>query len=67
MAEMPGMIRPDLQALPQVKDRMTFLYLELAQACGQMLDGTFSRIRGGDPVPFGQYKVNDNFSTHTRG
>ena len=28
MAEMPGMIRPDLQALPQVKDRMTFLYLE---------------------------------------
>ena len=49
MAEMPGMIRPDLQALPQVKDRMTFLYLELAQACGQMLDGTFPRIRGGDP------------------
>ena len=49
MAEMPGMIRPDLQALPQVRDRMTFLYLELAQACGQMLDGTFSRIRGGDP------------------
>lgn len=24
MDEMPGMIRPDLQALPQVKDRMTF-------------------------------------------
>lgn len=51
MAEMPGMIRPDLQALPQVKDRMTFLYLELAQACGQMLDGTFPRTRGGDPRP----------------
>ena len=49
MAEMPGMIRPDLQALPQVRDRMTFLYLELAQACGQMLDGTFPRIRRGDP------------------
>lgn len=49
MAEMPGMIRPDLQALPQVRDRMTFLYLELAQACGQMLDGTFPRIHGGDP------------------
>ena len=32
MAEMPGMIRPDLQALPQVRDRMTFLYLKLAQA-----------------------------------
>ena len=28
MDEMPGMIRPDLQALPQIKDRMTFLYLE---------------------------------------
>ena len=50
MAEMPGMIRPDLQALPQVRDRMTFLYLELAQACGQMLDGTFPRTRGGDPT-----------------
>ncbi len=52
MAEMPGMIRPGLQALPQVRDRMTFLYLELAQACGQMLDGTFPRIRGGDPHSF---------------
>ena len=28
MDEMPGMIRPDLQALPQVKDQMTFLYPE---------------------------------------
>ncbi len=28
MAELPGIIRPELQALPQVKDRMTFLYLE---------------------------------------
>ena len=28
MAELPGMIRPELQALPQVRDRMTFLYLE---------------------------------------
>ncbi len=50
MAEMPGMIRPDLQALPQVRDRMTFLYLELAQACGQMLDGTFPRTRGVIPT-----------------
>ena len=67
MAEMPGMIRPDLQALPQVKDRMTFLYLELAQACGQMLDGTFPRTRGGDPVT----KITGCsmlvFSPHTRG
>ena len=28
MAELPGIIRPELQALPQIKDRMTFLYLE---------------------------------------
>ncbi len=28
MAEIPGMVRPELQALPQIKDRMTFLYLE---------------------------------------
>lgn len=67
MAEMPGMIRPDLQALPQVRDRMTFLYLELAQACGQMLDGTFPRTGGGDP-----YKTPCSiscmvFSPHTRG
>ena len=28
MDDVLGMIRPDLQALPQVRDRMTFLYLE---------------------------------------
>lgn len=28
MAEIPGMLRPELQALPQIADRMTFLYLE---------------------------------------
>ena len=67
MAEMPGMIRPDLQALPQVRDRMTFLYLELAQACGQMLDGTFPRTGGGDPAGGMSVLVVDSFSPHTRG
>lgn len=67
MAEMPGMIRPDLQALPQVRDRMTFLYLELAQACGQMLDGTFPRIRGGDPASCPSFLPTPAFSLHTRG
>lgn len=67
MAEMPGMIRPDLQALPQVRDRMTFLYLELAQACGQMLDETFPRTRGGDPR-IGRNRLQAMvFSPHTRG
>lgn len=28
MADIAGIIRPDLQALPQMRDRMTFLYLE---------------------------------------
>lgn len=28
MKELSGIIRPDLQALPQIRDRMTFLYLE---------------------------------------
>ena len=67
MAEMPGMIRPDLQALPQVRDRMTFLYLELAQACGQMLDGTFPRTRGCDPQYGFQYIKDFIFSPHARG
>ena len=67
MAEMPGMIRPDLQALPQVRDRMTFLYLELAQACGQMLDGTFLRTRGGDPSAGRSRLLSLCFSPHTRG
>ena len=28
MAEIPGMIKPSIQSLPQIRDRMTFLYLE---------------------------------------
>ena len=73
MAEMPDMIRPDLQALPQVRDRMTFLYLELAQACGQMLDGTFPRTRGGDPTVMKLSLIHISeptrldFSPHARG
>ena len=67
MAEMPGMIRPDLQALPQVRDRMTFLYLELAQACGQVLDGTFPRTCGGDPIHDEIESYHEDFSPHTRG
>ena len=64
---MPGMIRPDLQALPQVRDRMTFLYLELAQACGQMLDGTFPRMRGDAPSIVSRTLGFADFSPHTRG
>lgn len=31
MGDVPGMIHPDLQALPQIRDRLTFLYLEHCQ------------------------------------
>ncbi len=31
MGDLPGMERPDLQALPQIGDRLTFLYLERCQ------------------------------------
>ena len=30
-AKSPEMIRPDLYALPQIRDRMTFIYLEQCQ------------------------------------
>ena len=29
MTEANGMLRPELQALPQIKERMTFIYLGL--------------------------------------
>ena len=35
MSELPGMVRPELQDLPQVKDRLTFLYLERCQLSRQ--------------------------------
>ena len=70
MDEMPGMIRPDLQALPQVKNRMTFLYLEhctLGRQDGAITVTSFPRIRGGDPCgSFCTINVRA-FSPHTRG
>ena len=60
MDEMPGMIRPDLQALPQVKDRMTFC-MENVQPL------TFPRTCGGDPEPQFIADFLVNFSPHTRG
>ena len=67
MDEMPGMIRPDLQALPQVKDRMTFLYLEpctLGRQDGAITVTSCPRIRGGDPIA-SQYAIGaSNLSPH---
>lgn len=31
MTQLSGIIHPDLQALPRIQDRMTFLYLEHCQ------------------------------------
>lgn len=31
MTQLPGIIRPELQTLPRIQDRMTFLYLEHCQ------------------------------------
>ena len=53
MDEMPGMIRPDLQALPQVKDRMTFLYLEHCTLGRQDGAITVTDEKGGVPTPGG--------------
>lgn len=60
MDEMPGMIRPDLQALPQVKDRMTFC-MENVQPL------TFPRTCGGDPKAYTHLDSDLLFSPHTRG
>ncbi len=47
MKEPHGMLKPDLQALPQIRDRMTFLYLERCQINRQ--DSAITVIgRGGD-------------------
>ena len=54
MDEMPGMIRPDLQALPQVKDRIFSPH-------------PFPRTCGGDPRGVYRLHVDATFSPHTRG
>lgn len=51
MAEMPGMLRPELQALPQIRDRLTFLYLEHCQLNRQDSAITLQDERGIVHVP----------------
>lgn len=45
MSEMPGMIRPELQALPQIRDRMTFLYFEHCKLNRQDVQSQLRMIR----------------------
>ena len=70
MDEMPGMIRPDLQALPQVKDRIFSPHMRgvIPKGAGQgRADGSFPRIRGGDPMCTYSATEHGFFSPHTRG
>lgn len=57
MAEIPGMMRPDLQALPQIRDRMTFLYLERCTIGRQDGAITVTEERGCVHVPAASISV----------
>ena len=76
--KLPGIERPDLQALPQIGDRMTFLYLEHCQLNRE--DGailirddrgsrtlSFPRTRGGDPKDRNPQLAWTRFSPRRRG
>ena len=74
MDEMPGMIRPYLQALPQVKERIFSPHLFPACAGVILAAGTrraaiaaFPRTCGGNPKPYCQAWQPEHFSPHTRG
>ena len=57
MADMPGMVRPDLQVLPQIRDRMTFLYLEKCTIGRQDGAITVTDERGSVHVPAASISV----------
>ncbi len=57
MSEMPGIIRPDLQALPQIRDRMTFLYLEHCQLSRDDGAITFRDDKGTTYIPAANISV----------
>ena len=57
MAEVPGMRKPDLTTLPQVKDRMSFLYLERCLINRQDGAITVTDARGTVHVPAASLSV----------
>lgn len=57
MPDLPGLKRPDLQALPQIKERMTFLYLEHCRLNRQDGAVTIADARGVVHVPAGSIGV----------
>ena len=46
MGDNPGMIKPDLRALPTIKERMTFLYVERCLFLHLSLYGFFESFAG---------------------
>ena len=60
MSEMPGMIRPELQALPQIRDRMTFLYFEHCK-----LNRQDSAITVTDEMPVSAWAGSENMVSGT--
>lgn len=57
MADMHGMIRPELRALPQIRDRMTFIYLERCTLNRQDSAITVTDERGCVHVPAASISV----------
>lgn len=71
MAEIPGIEKPEIQALPQISDRMTFIYLEHCKLNRQ--DGAITVIdeTGISSIPSGMISVlllvGAGFSPRMRG
>lgn len=57
MAEIPGMIKPELQELPKLSDRMTFLYLEHCKINRQDSAITVFDDKGVIHIPSGMISV----------
>ena len=57
MANVPGIKKADLQALPQIKDRIAFLYLEHCRINRQDAAVTITDIRGTVHVPAASISV----------
>ena len=57
MADLPGMVRPEIQALPKVTDRMTFLYLEHCKINRQDSAITVFDEKGVVHIPSGMISV----------
>lgn len=57
MTKLPGIKKPDLQALPQMKERLSFLYLEHCKINRKDSAVTVTDIRGTVMVPGGNISV----------